>query len=288
MTLARRRIDVTITIGQGQFGEQIGDTMTLTGYRVQAYIEAVGGDAQGTAQVRIYGLPVDTLNRLTMTGPIANQMRAGNAILIAAGDDGQALSTIYQGYITESWSEMQEAPNAALVVMAGTAAVAAVKPVNASSYIGPTQVSSIMADLAAEAGFGFQDNGVQVTLDNPYFPGTTLSKIQSCARAAGIYYTIDQGVLIIWPMGSSAQQDGTIILSPSTGLVGYPTFGQHGVTARCLLNPALQYGKQFTIEGSIMTPANRTWHAWSVQHTAESQTPNGAWFTDVIGFWADE
>lgn len=287
MTFARRRIDVTITLGEGQYGAQLGDTMTLTGYRVQAYISEMGGEAQGMAQVRIYGLPVDTLNRLTMTGPIANQMRAQNTILIAAGDDESALSTIYKGYMTDSWAEMQEAPNAALVIMGATGAVTAVKPVNASSYIGPTQASNIMSDLAAEAGFGFENHGVQVTLESPYFPGSTLAKIQACARAAGIYYTIRQGVLVIWPVGGSTSSD-QIIISPKTNMVGYPTFSQQGVAVRCLLNPSVQFDKKFTIADSILTPANRSWNVWSIEHTLESQTPNGAWFTDIAGYWADE
>ncbi|OYV51347.1 MAG: hypothetical protein B7X10_00795, partial [Burkholderiales bacterium 21-58-4] len=217
-----------------------------------------------------------------------NAGNPNNTILIAAGDDGNALSTLYKGYMTDSWSEMREAPNTALVVMAATGAVTAVRPVNASSYIGPTQVSGVMADLAAEAGFGFENNGVQVTLDSPYLPGTTLAKIQACARAAGIYYTIRQGVLVIWPVGATASQDVPIIISPATGLVGYPTFSQSGVSVRCLLNPSIQFGKKFTISGSILTPANRDWNPYSIEHNIESQAPNGDWFTDVTGYWADE
>lgn len=286
-----RRIDVTITLGAGQFGANVGDTMTLTGYRVQAYINQWGGDTQGTAQARIYGLPIDTLNRLTSVGPLAPSVRAGSTVQIAAGIDGQALSTVFLGTIYGpnggAWAEMQEAPNTALVVEGAAAAVAALQPVGASSYSGATQVSSIMSDLAKEGGFAFENNGVQVVLDNPYFPGSTLTKIQACARAAGIYYDIHAGVLAIWPGNGSRVQSDAHIITPWNGLVGYPTYSQQGIQIRTLFDPRFALGKQFTIQKSLMTPANRTWNTYSVSHSLESQTPNGAWFTDVMG-WPDE
>lgn len=284
MSLQRRRIDVTITLGEGQWGETLGDTMTLTGYRVRAEINAQGGDAQNSASVQIFGLPADTLNRLTTIGPVATQIRAQNKILVAAGDDGGALETYFNGCIVQAWAQMQDAPNTCLVVQGQIAADISLKPVAASSYVGAAQVSNIMADFAKEAGLAFEDNGVQVVLRNPYFPGTTLSKIQSCARAARIFHSIQDGVLAIWPLGGSRQQDAIPVISPQTGMLGYPIYSQQGVTVRTLLSSKLRQGDKFTVEGSILTPANGTWTVWTVHHTMESQTPNGAWFTDVLGY----
>ncbi|WHZ12961.1 MAG: hypothetical protein OJF60_003402 [Burkholderiaceae bacterium] len=179
---------------------------------------------------------------------------------------------------------MHDAPNTCLSAHGMQGAAAALKPVAASSYIGPTQVSAVMSDFAKEAGYAFENNNVQVTLMNPYFPGTTLSKIKSCARAAGIFYSIDNGVLAIWPVNGSRQQDQIPVISPQSGMLGYPTYSSQGVTVRTLLSAQYGLGKRFTIADSILTPANGTWNTLSVEHSMESQTPNGAWFSDILGY----
>ncbi|MEX3614581.1 MAG: hypothetical protein VB141_12710 [Burkholderia gladioli] len=98
MTFAKRRIDVTITLGEGQFGDDKGKDVTLTGLRMQASVVTYTGEAQGALQLRVFGLPLDMINRLTRTSVIQNQLRP-NSILLAAGTD-ESMSTVYMGQIT--------------------------------------------------------------------------------------------------------------------------------------------------------------------------------------------
>lgn len=287
--LVQRNIDVTVKLGAGEFGAKLGDTMTLSGYRVQTQIEFQGAGMMGTANVRVYGLPVETLNRLTMIGPVATLALQESSIEIVAHDTNGAHMP-YQGSLYQSWADMRDAPNAALQVTALRGMIANLKPVNASSYVGSVQVADIMADFAKEAGWAFENNGVNVTLSNPYFPGTTLAKIRRCSRAAGVNFAVLNGLtLAIWPGYGSRTSKPIITVSPQNGLVGYPSFNQNMVHARCLFNPAIEIGARVKIEGSIMTPANRTWTVGLATHTLESQTPNGAWFTDFQGaMWGEE
>ncbi|WP_230679038.1 hypothetical protein, partial [Streptococcus pneumoniae] len=84
-------------------------------------------------------------------------------------------------------------------IIALSAGLAAVKPIEPSSYEGDADVAGIMGDLAKKMGFVLENNGVSVTLNNPYFAGTALEQVKSCAHAANIYYTADRGKLAIWP-----------------------------------------------------------------------------------------
>lgn len=286
--ITQRNIDVTIKLGAGEFGEKLGDTMTLSGYRVQAQIEFQSNGMMGQAAVKVFGLPINTLNRLTMIGPEAMKVLAQSSVEIVAHDTHGAHMP-YQGTIWQAWANMREAPNTALEVVSLRGMVANLKPVPASSYVGSVQVADIMADFAKEAGWTFENNGVDVTLSNPYFPGTTLAKIRKCADAAGVNFAVLNGLtLAIWPGYGSRTSQPPIIVSPQSGLVGYPSFSQNMVNARCLFNPAIEMGARVTIQGSQLTAANRTWTVNYATHTLESQTPNGAWFTDFVGaMWGE-
>lgn len=283
MSFTKRRIEATITLGQGQFGANLGDTITLSGYRIRAEMNQWFGDSCSDCNAVIYGLPISTINQLTQMGQAVSGLRLGNTLTIAAGDENEVLRTYFTGTIWSATAQMQAAPDIALVITAQIGLGAAMKPVGASSYAGSVPVAQIMSDLAKEAGLTFENNGVTGVLRNPYLPYTTLEKIKTCARAAGCYWFIRNGNLSIWPANGNRATAPIPIISPTNGLLGYPAYTQGGVVLRTLLNPDFEIGKQFEVQGSIMTPANRIWTASSVKHSIESQMPNGAWFTDITG-----
>lgn len=279
MTFVKRCIDVTISLGEGKFGDTKGPDVTLTGYRVSATVVAYNGDAQTQLQLRIFGLSQDMMNQLTVIGPIMTERR-NNRILIAAGEEGQALSVVYEGKIYQAWADYNQAPEVAFNVVALAAADLAVKPVAARSYRGSTAVAVVMQDIARSMGLGFENSGVSVQLSNAYFPGTDVDQLRSCARAARINYSIDRGVLAIWPMDSSRIGDA-IELSPETGLVGYPTFTGSGIACTLLYNPDLATGKTVQLTSSIEA-AHGEWIIFSLVHNLDAEVPGGAWMSQIM------
>ena len=280
--LASRRIEVSITLAEGQFGEKEGETVVLKDFRVRAHIHSVGGQAQGQCQCVIYGLPLSTINKLTTIGPIHAQIRGRNALKISAGIDGDTLHDVFLGFIHTAYGDFNSAPDVGLVVMAFSSAPALAKPVEPTSYQGPVEVKTIMADLAKEAGMAFVDAGVKVTLSNPYFAGTTLDKIKACARAADIYFSTDKNTLSIWSVGSFSK-DNTIRLTPSTGLVGYPQFSSNSIVVKSVFAPQAALGGKLEIKESEVEAANGEWTIYNVIHSLESRQPNGEWFTNLEG-----
>ncbi|NPT59112.1 baseplate hub protein [Paraburkholderia elongata] len=281
MTFAQKAIALTISLGTGQFGETGADTVTLTGLRVRAEIQQFGGDAMPQVQLLVYGLPAAMINQLTAIGSINNAVLYKNSVLIAAGDSGSALTTIYNGTIWQAWGDYNQLPDTALNISAVGGLAASLKPVGASSYPGTADVAAIMQDLAKTMGINFVNNGVSVKLSNPYFPGTALSQVRECARAADIYFTIDNGTLQIWPKGGA--RNSTIpLISPSTGMVGYPTFSSNGLMVTTMFNPSVVIGGVIQVQSSI-TPASGKWIATQISHSLESETPGGQWFTHILG-----
>jgi len=276
---AKRKIDITINIGEGPKGDIEGQSVTLTGHRAAVSVLYAGGVMQAEAQVQIAGLPLSMINRLTGLGPRAFVMRR-NTILIAAGDEGGAMSTVYQGQISHAHGNFDAAPDVTFEMVALAATVDAVKPVGASSYRGAVNAAAIMKDFADSMGIGFEDSqNLVVMLQDAYFPGDNIQKIRDCAKAARICYSIEYGKLVIWQNGCRALGP-PIKISAATGMVGYPSFTSVGVTLTTLFHPDLVLARQILVE-SDLTGACGLWNVIYVAHTLESETPNGKWFTQI-------
>lgn len=279
MSFVKRRIDITISLGEGEFGETKGPDVTLTGYRVSAAVVAYNGDAQSQLQLRMFGLSQDMMNQLTVIGPIMTERR-NNRILVAAGDEGEALTVLYEGTISQAWADYGGAPEVVFNVVALSAAIHAVKPVNARSYRGSTDVAVIASDLASAMGLAFENSGVTVQLSNPYFSGTALEQLRSCARAAAISYTIDRGVLAIWPR-SGAREGDAVLIAPEKNLIGYPTFTGGGIAYTILYTPELSLGGLVHVISTIEA-AHGEWVVVSIVHALEAEMPGGAWQSQIL------
>ncbi|CAG4888012.1 baseplate hub protein [Paraburkholderia saeva] len=287
MTFSRKKIDLTITLGTGQFGDSGSNTVTLTGLRVHTGIQAFGGDAMPQTQLRIFGLPLQMVNQLTGIGPINSAILGKNSVLVAAGDDETGMQTVFSGSIWQAWGEFQGMPDTPLNILGGGGIAASLKPVQALSYVGPTDVAQIMQTLAQTMGFAFENNGVSVQLSNPYLPGTALQQVRSLARAADISFAIDRDTLAIWPKRSTPNQPaargGDVpLISPATGLVGYPTFASNGIGLTTLFNPQIKPGGVVQVESSLPVACGK-WVVRQLQHSLQSETPNGQWFSQIMG-----
>ena len=279
MTFVRRRIDAVITLGVGKFGETKGGTLRLTGLRMSCHMQSYGRDAMGQLQMKIFGLPLSVMNQLTTIGPIATQIRGQNRLLVAAGDEGDALATFFDGTIDTAWSEMSAAPDAVFNITGFAGLTDALKPVPVSSFKGSVDASTIMAGFAKDMGLTFENNGVTVQLSNPYFPGTKLEQVRLCAKAGRFNYSIDCGALAIWGQ-SGARKVPVPLVSPQTGMIGYPTFTGSGLLLTTIFTPTAKQGGKVKVQ-SDLTPACGEWNIFNVSHDVESETPGGQWFTRI-------
>lgn len=276
MSYVRRLINVTFALGTGDFGNGGFNTLTFEGLRITAEITKSGGVSMSSAALRIFGMSLADMNQVSTLGKPLVGVR-NNRVTVQAGDDQTGVATVFIGTIQEAWVDMGDSANPALVVQAFSGLEDQLKPVVPKSFTGSASVSVIMAGLAQDMGLAFEDSGVDVVLQRPYFPGTARMQAEACAKAAGINWTIDEGTLAIWPAGSS--RGGQIpLISPGTGLVGYPAHTQNGVVITTLFNPSITFGGRVQLE-SLLTPANGTWTVFAVSHTLESEMPDGDWFT---------
>lgn len=280
MSFVRRKIDVTIGLGQGSFGEGGYNTVKLTGLRAQVTVEKLGSPGTSSAQVRIYGVPQTIMNQVSSLWEPLPRFR-DNTVLIEAGDDAGGMSVVFAGGILTAWTDIQP-PDGSLVLYGLTAYKAAMKPVVPSSYPGPVDATLVMSGLAALMDLKFENNGVSgIILSSPYFAGPALLQARECADAADIEMTVDDTTLAIWPKGGA--RGGAIpLIAPGKGLVGFPSYNGNGISLKTEYNPSLMFGGKIQVQSSIQAACG-LWNVWHLVHDLSSETPGGPWFSEIDG-----
>lgn len=289
MAFVQRQLDVTITLGTGDFGAGTGNTVTLTGYRVSATIQKFGQPSTDAAEVRVYGISASQLRQLSQLGKPFPYVR-NNRISISAGDAQSGMSVVYSGMIYTSYADFDAAPDVCLVVTAFYDLISSAKAITPLSFPGPSSVAVIAAQLAAQMGITFVNQGVNVTVPGSvYLAGSAKAMLDKLQQIGNFEYSTNGGVagqsLIIWPKGSSQGAQGPLI-SPATGLVGYPKFADTGVIIRAVYQPGFSLGTPFVLKSpdSVVQGGDGTWFVYSLTYDLEANNPTGPnpWFMDIM------
>jgi len=128
-------------------------------------------------------------------------------------------------------------------------------------------------------GLTFENNGVSVKLSNPYYSGSPWTQAVRLAQHANVDMVVDRGILAISPRGKPRSGDA-VLISPETGMVGYPAFRENSIIVKSIFNPAVKVGGQIQVESSL-TPANGTWIVNRMVLDLECLMPHGRWFQTI-------
>jgi hypothetical protein len=259
------------------------DTLKLSGLRAEFSMLEAGGVSRTEVHIAIYGMTASQMNSLSTYGmpPSQNQ---NNSVSVEAGDTVNGLSLLFQGSIFAAWADYSSQPDVKFVIEAYMGGFLAVKPASALSFNGPAAAATIMGNIASQMGLGLENTGVTAQLTNSYFPGSLDDKRKACAQAANINSLVDtvRNVLAIWPKGQ-ARGGQVLVVSPTTGLIGYPTFTIIGVEFNCLWNPNIVFGRKLQLQSSLK-PACGLWIPSNVRTTLATEIPDGPWMMHVEAY----
>lgn len=286
MSYARRFLNVSFRLGEGAFS-QGGNTAVLPdGLRIAANVVMAGDSAMNELRLRVFGMPLDLMNRLTVLGKPIVAGRLNSVIVEASDSDDETPSTVFIGTIFQAWADLNSPPDGVFVVSAQTGPIDALRPIPPTSYNGSVDVAVAIASLATQMGHLFENSGVTAQISSPYLSGTGLDQIQSLVEAAGINWVLDGNTIAIWPR-DGARAGTSVLISPNHGMIGYPIWTEGGVIVKTLYNPNIQFGRKIKIESDIK-PATGTWVVSRVEHDLSSETPDGPWFTIVEAYFASK
>lgn len=275
----KKQLRVVVTLGTGKFGSSNNDQITLQGFRTIVDIDKAGGVQMGTLRAKIYGVRQQDMNSITTL-----QWKPGTLIpntVEAFAIDGAAETLVFAGNIVNAWADYQSMPDVYLHIQAQSAFFNQLKAIPPRSFKGRVDVASIMGQIARDLGYSFENNGVATQLTDIYLPNTGMEQAKDLARAAGCDLYLDDKILAITPPNVPRRVIIPVI-SPATGLIGYPTFDGTGVNFQALFNPAVTFGGSIKLETDVQQAAGE-WVVTSVAHRLESEKPGGAWFSTIRG-----
>ncbi len=285
MTLARRKLRATITLanieGQAQTFANSGgaDTVVIENLRMSAEILHAGGPSDGTLDLTVWGLTELTINRLSTLGMRINAVPK-NQIVLEAGDDQTGMAVVFTGYILAALANFNASPDVSFHLSAQTLMPYSSIPAAASSFKGSADVATIMSGFATQMGLKFENGGVSGQLSNAYFSGSVKTQAQTCVDAAGIAWNHGEGgVLAIWPKFGS--RNGQIpLVSPATGMIGYPTYSALGIDVLTLYSPSIGFGQKVQVQSSLKAACGE-YSVCGLAHHLECEMPDGKWFSTV-------
>lgn len=275
----KKQLRFVITLGTGKFGASNNDTITLEGFRAVVDIDKAGGVQMSTLRAKIFGVRQSDMSSATTL-----QWKPGtfipNTVEVYALD-GIVETLIFAGNIINAWGDYASMPDVYLHIQAQSAYFNQLKAVAPRSFKGSADVASVMATIARDLGYAFENNGVTTKLSDLYLANTGLEQAKELARAAGCDLYLDDKILAITP--PNVPRKGIIpVISRESGMVGYPTFDGVGVNFTSLFNPAVTFGGSIKLITDVQQAAGE-WIVTSVAHRLESEKPGGAWFSTIRG-----
>lgn len=274
MAFTQKLINVQLNLANGVFAGG-GNTVTVSGHRVSFTGTFAGGQEQGTAEISIYGLPLSLMNQMSTVGTQLN-LQGKNNVAVFAGDAESGMKVAFEGSIFSAHVDAQGMPDVAFRIQAYPGNYHAVTPATPISVSGSASAADLMKQLAGKMGLKFENAGVTAKLANPYYGGSPWTQAQQIAQHAGFDWTVDRGTLAIVQPGK-AREGEPVLISPQTGLVGYPMFNQNTVIVRALYNPDCKHYGVIEIK-SDLTPACGKWKVIRTDLELESMIPRGRWF----------
>ena len=277
-----KTLKTTIILGEGEFSGG-GNTKIIEGLATTVQVTKAGLPEKNSAEVRIQGLKLSDMEQLTFLSFLPGEYRK-NHILIEAGNKGEELSVVFKGDITAASADFSTAPDVTMIFNALTAGWSVLIADSPTSVQGEATAESLISQFAQQAGFNFINNGVTESVKNATFNGSPVQKAQQVADEVGCELLMDDETWTIQPWDKP--RGDAVLLKAESGMIGYPSFTQDGITCECFYNPRLQLGGQIKIE-SIVPRASGYWKITKLSHDLAAYT-NGRWTSRIDGMYLSD
>ena len=277
-----KTLKTTIILGEGEF-EGGGNTKIIEGLATTVQINKAGLPEKNSAEVRIQGLKLSDMEQLTFLSFLPGEYRK-NHILIEAGDKGEKLSVVFKGDITAASADFSTAPDVTMKFNALTAGWSVLIADSPTSVQGEATAESLISQFATQAGFNFVNEGVTESVKNSTYNGSPVQKAEQVADEVGAELLMDDETWTLMPWDKP--RGDAVLLKADSGMIGYPSFTQDGISVECFYNPRLQLGGQIKIE-SIVPRASGYWKITKLSHDLAAYT-QGRWVSRIDGMYLPE
>jgi hypothetical protein len=273
-----KRLRVTLILAEEaniSFTSTGDNTLILTDNRISARVQSNARQATQMS-VKIWGMTLADMDAMTAAWIDPNAIR--NNLVTLEADDGNGFRPVFQGTILEAQPDFKSAPDVPFQILATIRYFQQIQIVEPLSYKGDVDIAVLGRYLAQQLGMNYEQSpDVKATLTDPYFPGSLWNQLYNVCRAARVDYYFQGDKLVIAPISQPFNAQPAVVLSPSTGLLGYPVYSRRGLGVNAIFDPAFLCGTAIEIQDSLVKGANGRWFPYSIEHSLEANLPNGKW-----------
>lgn len=283
-SFTQKKIRVTfILAGTNQvFAGTNNNTLVLTDLRTSAKVTQVARLAT-QAELRVYGMTAADMAALTIVW--ANPPLIFDHLVTIEADDGNGYVQVFKGMIVEAQPEFRAAPEVYFSVLGVTGYATRVDAALATPTSFPDSVSAdvAIATLIDRMGFTAEITGEvgAVTLTNPYFSGSLWDQFTKACQSAGADFYLQGDVILVTASGKPRNVQPSVLLTPESGLIGYPVYDRAGLNIDAVFNPAFLCGTPIELRSSVPSATGR-WYPYKLVHHIEAQLPGGDWRTQLV------
>jgi hypothetical protein len=249
--------------------------LVLTGLRTLANIQGAFNFLT-QLDLQVYGMALEDMNALSaISGWQGYPTAIGKNYVLLEGsqDGGTSWFTLFYGVIVEGGPILEGMPETYFHCQAMPAYYLPGKQPIAGGASWPSGAThrEVASVYTSAMGAGLQLNGVAGTIPKgAYLAGSPIDMAQKHVQLGGGAFSIVfdpigtptggiSGTLALIPKGGSRSIPSGVTLTPTTGLIGFPTIEALGIGVVAYFNPAMLVGSLFTISDSLITPANGSW-----------------------------
>ena len=275
----KKDIRVKIKLGQGTFGPNKGNEITIQGLRTIVEISHGSGAQMSTMNLRIYGLSQDHMNSSTLT-QFHRNFNIYNFIEVTA-INGSREDLVFIGTISNAWPDYTNAPDVCLFLSCYNGLSEKTQIDKTFQKNGDIDVDQTLKSLITKANqnWKYESYGVVAKLTDPHYQGSPYEQARQIAEDCHYSLVLDRDTVIVTAPGF--YREGVVpFISYATGMIGYPLLDAFGVSFRTIFNPEIRMMGHVKIDSTIPA-ANGRWLSLTISHKLESNKPNGAWMSNV-------
>lgn len=280
-SFTEKNLRVTITLADDSstvFNTSGDNTLILKDLRMTASI--VQNARQATSMdLKIWGMLPKDMDALTVAFIDPDSLR--NNLVVLEADSGNGFRQVFQGTILEAQPDFQSAPNVSFQILGMISYFQQVSITPPLSYSGAVSIDTIGEHLAGLLGLSYVSGGATAVLTDQYIPGSVFDQLRAACEAANADFYFIGDSLVITPVLQPLAVEPAVMLSPSSGLLGYPMYTRQGLMVQAIFDPAFACATPIEIQGSVVKGTNGRWYPMSMQHDLSSNYPGGPWATSL-------
>lgn len=250
MTYQTRSAKIQLTLQDGAtFDGDKGNVLTIDNARMEAQLSFTGGFTGALATIKIYGLGIGYMSILAGRGV---QLDANRQKFLIRLDVNNV--EVFLGFANWCYIDANAQPEMALVVQAAAQGEINLMTIPDTHISSKTTVADAARKITANTNMVINDY-TNYTLPSVYTTGSVGSQlIQLMQATLKVYpkfqYSLNYSYLDLFTLDNALDYE-IINISKDTGMIGYPSFTQTGISLTTLFNPKFSLQRIINLKSDL-------------------------------------